>query len=89
MEVATDETRLTYMTFINADGIAQPTSTLRQQIITDKGLDTVASTAEMLEWQSTIIGIGDAQNRVKRVIWPSKTERQHLEPISIAEPPRL
>jgi hypothetical protein len=52
MEVATDETRLTKMTFINADGIAQPTSTLMQKIITDKGLDTVASIAEMLEWQS-------------------------------------
>ena len=61
MEIASDETRLTKMTFINADGIAQPTSILGQKIITDKGLDTVASIAEMLEWQSTIIGIGDAQ----------------------------
>jgi hypothetical protein len=52
---------LTKMTFINADGIAQPTSILGQKIVTDKGLDTVASIAVMLVWQSKIIGIGDAQ----------------------------
>jgi hypothetical protein len=63
MEVATDETRLTQMTSIHADGIAQSTSTFMQKVVTGKGLDTLASTAEMLERQSTAtdLGTGDAQ----------------------------